>query len=110
MTRTDHAPPISLPAGDARPRVRASFIERASWAIYEFAHTLFSMNVLSLYFAVWLVSDLALPDLAYSTANAISSVLIVLAIPVLGAMSDVRRRRRPWVIGFTVTAAVATAL
>jgi MFS transporter, UMF1 family len=33
----------------------------------------------------------------------------VLAIPLLGAVSDVRRRRKPWVVGFTLAACVATA-
>ena len=45
-------------AGEARVPVRAPARERWSWALYDFANTIFSMNIATLYFAVWLVSDL----------------------------------------------------
>ena len=67
---------------------RASVRERASWALYDFANTIFSMNVATLYFSVWVVSDLHSNDLVYATANAAASILMVVAIPILGASTN----------------------
>jgi UMF1 family MFS transporter len=89
--------------------VRAPFRERGSWALYDFANTIFSMNVATLYFSVWLISDLGASSTAYALGNGISSLLVVLAVPVLGAISDARRRRKPWVVGFTIASCVACA-
>src|SRR5262245_23698758 len=109
MAHPQHATPLALSSDDARAAVRAPALERWSWALYDFANTIFSMNVVTLYFSVWIVSDLGSTDLVYATTSAIASAMVVLAIPVLGAISDARRRRKPWVVGFTVASCVATA-
>src|SRR5436190_12514934 len=95
-------------AGEARVVERARARERWSWALYDFANTIFSMNVLSLYFVVWLVEDLGQTNTAYAITNAVASAVILVSIPLLGAVSDARRRRKWWVVGFTVAACVAT--
>ncbi|MGI8510263.1 MAG: MFS transporter [Gemmatimonadaceae bacterium] len=82
--------------------------ERWSWAGYDFANTVFSMNVATLYFAVWLVADLGASNTAVAVGNGIASALVMISIPVLGAVSDVTRRRKPWVVGFTIAAVLAT--
>ncbi len=96
--------PISAPASG-----RAPVRERASWALYDFANTIFSMNVATLYFSVWLIEDLQASNTVYAVGNIISSILVALSIPVLGAVSDARRRRKPWVVGFTIASCVACA-
>src|SRR5207237_1263197 len=96
-------------AGEASVPARAPARERWSWALYDFANTIFSMNVATLYFAVWLVCDLGTSNMAYGVANAIASTLVLLALPILGAISDARRRRKSWVVGFTVASCVACA-
>src|SRR5829696_238666 len=88
---------------------RAPIRERASWALYDFANTIFSMNVATLYFSVWLIADLQASNTVYAVGNGISSILVVLSVPVLGAVSDARRRRKPWVVGFTIASCVACA-
>lgn len=77
--------------------------------LYDFANTIFSMNVATLYFSVWLVNDLGASNTVYAVGNGISSLLVVLSVPLLGALSDARRRRKPWVVGFTIAACVACA-
>jgi UMF1 family MFS transporter len=109
MTHPPHAPPVVTEAGEIRPAGRAPARERWSWALYDFSNTIFSMNVASLYFGTWLVADLGASQSTYAYANAIASVMVVLAIPVLGAISDSRRRRVPWVIGFTLLSCFACA-
>jgi MFS transporter, UMF1 family len=88
---------------------RAPTRERASWALYDFANTIFSMNVATLYFSVWLIADLQASNTVYAVGNGISSILVVLSVPVLGAVSDARRRRKPWVVGFTIVSCLACA-
>ena len=88
---------------------RAPLRERASWALYDFANTIFSMNVATLYFSVWLIKDLGASSLLYAVANGISSFLVVLSVPLFGALSDARRKRTPWVIGFTIASCLACA-
>jgi MFS transporter, UMF1 family len=102
MAHPQHVAPTLMTNGEIRPVERAPGIERWSWALYDFANTIFSMNIATLYFSVWIVSDLGSTDIVYATANAAASILMVVAIPVLGAISDARRRRKPWVVGFTI--------
>src|SRR3954454_20295166 len=109
MAHPQHAVPVVESSGEIRPVVRAPAIERWSWALYDFSNTIFSMNVATLYFSVWIVSDLRSTDLVYALANAVASILMVVAIPVLGAISDARRRRKPWVVGFTIASCLACA-
>lgn len=96
-------------SGEARVTARAPARERWSWAVYDFANTIFSMNVATLYFAVWFVADLGASSTLYAMANAAASALVVVAIPVLGALSDVRRQRKRWVVGFTLVSCLACA-
>ena len=88
---------------------RAPRTERASWALYDFANTIFSMNVATLYFSVWLIADLHASNTVYALGNGISSLLVVLSVPLLGAISDTRRRRKPWVVWFTLASCIACA-
>ena len=105
MIETSHAGSMISAPTSGRAPVR----ERASWALYDFANTIFSMNVATLYFSVWLIADLRASNTVYAVGNGISSILVVLSVPVLGAMSDARRRRKPWVVGFTIASCVACA-
>jgi UMF1 family MFS transporter len=93
----------------SRNPARAPWIERASWALYDFANTIFSMNVATLYFSVWLIADLGASNTAYALGNGISSLLVVVSVPVLGALSDARRQRKVWVVGFTIASCIACA-
>jgi len=101
------APAHFDPSGEARVVTAAPARERWSWALFDFANTIFSMNVASLYFGVWLVSDLRASNTMYALSSATASVLVMLSLPALGAMSDARRRRKKWVVGFALMSAVA---
>jgi MFS transporter, UMF1 family len=107
MAHPQHALPLVLPNGEVRAVVRAPLLERLSWALYDFSNTIFSMNVASLYFTVWLVSDLGASNTTSAIGSAIASLLVVAAIPFLGALSDARRRRKSWVVGFTLLSCAA---
>jgi UMF1 family MFS transporter len=104
------SPPRPAGALQATASPHAPWIERASWALYDFANTIFSMNVATLYFSVWLIADLHASNTAYAVGNGVASLLVVLSVPVLGAISDARRRRKVWVVGFTIASCLACAL
>ncbi len=99
---------VSLP-GDLNPAI-APLRERISWALYDFANTVFSMNIATLYFSAWLVGDLGHSNTLYATVNGTASALVVISIPVFGAISDATQRRKPWVVGFTLIACISTIL
>jgi UMF1 family MFS transporter len=99
---------VATPSGDLNPPL-APLRERLSWALYDFANTVFSMNIATLYFSAWLIADLGQSNTLYAVVNGIASGLVVLSIPIFGAISDATQRRKPWVVGFTVIACVAVA-
>src|SRR6059058_5091134 len=107
----DGSPTAQIPVapGDFNPPM-ARFRERFSWALYDFANTVFSMNIATLYFSAWLVADLGHSNTLYATVNGIASAMVVVSIPVFGAISDATQRRKPWVMWFTIIACVATFL
>ena len=109
MAEHAHHPVNFDDAGETRVTTRASARERWSWALYDFANTIFSMNIATLYFAVWMISDLGSSNTLYALGNAAASLLVLASIPVLGAISDFRRTRKPWVVGFTLGACIACA-
>ena len=63
-------------------------LEVISWALYDFANTIYSMNIISLYFASWLVIDLGYRDINYAVPYAGSMLLAGLLMPALGYLSD----------------------
>lgn len=110
-TPSPHADRIEIsPDGEIRVLSPAPPIERWSWALYDFANTIFSMNIATLYFAVWIVTERGASNTAFSLATSLSSAAVLLAAPYFGALSDASRRRKPWVIGFTLACVAATAL
>lgn len=74
----------------------------AAWILYDTANTMFSFNILSAFFPVWLSQDLALPDSVFAVGNSISMAIVFLLAPILGAVSDRARRRIPFLIASTV--------
>src|SRR5438067_12917309 len=99
-----------LPSGELRVRGRAPLLERLSWALYDFSNTIFSMNIATLYFSAWLIADLGHSNTLYAVVNGIASALVVVSIPIFGAVSDGTQRRKPRVVGFTLVASISTVV
>lgn len=100
------------PAPDPGPLTPPTPAPRGAtaWAFYDFANTIFSMNVTTMYLAQWVVVDRGVEDLWYSVAYSLSMLLVALTLPVLGAMSDATGGRVRYLFGFTVAAVTGTAL
>ncbi len=71
------------------------------WLSYDFANTIFSMNILTMYFAQWIIIDLGYPDIYYSTAYSISMIAVALTLPILGHRSDLKSNRKWYLVVFT---------
>lgn len=107
MTHTPHAGPVVTATGDVIAS-RAPRRERLSWALFDFSNTIFSMNIATLFFAVWLIDDVGASNTLAAVASSMSSLLVVFSIPIFGAISDATQRRKPWVVGFTLLAVTMT--
>ena len=80
------------------------------WVLYDLANTIFSLNIVSLYFSLWVVDDKGGRDGDYLIANSVSMALMFLTAPLLGALSDQTPRRMPFLVFTTVVCCVFTAL
>ena len=84
----------------------------ASWALYDFANTIFSFAVVSGAIGLYLVSD---NQFGERDGNALLSIAIVVSVginalvsPILGAFSDRGGGRMPFLLSFTALCIVAT--
>ncbi|MCR4439098.1 MAG: MFS transporter [bacterium] len=82
----------------------------ASWILYDFANTIYSMNVVTMYFPLWMTVNLAMEDIWVSVGNSLSMVLVGLTMPVLGVVSDRFRARMPYLIALTLLCVAGTAM
>ncbi len=79
-----------------------------SWALYDFANTIYSMNILTMYFAQWVIVDNLKEDIWYGAAYALSMLLVALSMPVLGAISDSHGKRKPFLLTLTLGCVAGT--
>lgn len=89
---------------------RTSRLGVGSWVLYDLANTIFSLNIVSLYFSLWVVSAMGGTDQAYGNANSLSMLLMFLSAPILGALSDQAPRRLPFLVVATVVCVGFTLL
>lgn len=92
---------IDTPAGAQGAR-RISRLSVASWVLYDLANTIFSLNIVSLYFSLWAVNVMGGTDASYGFANSISMAVIFIASPLLGALTDQAQRRMPFLVVSTL--------
>jgi UMF1 family MFS transporter len=75
---------------------------QVGWVMYDFANTIFSMNIITMYFAQWIVVDLGFEDISYSAAYSTSMMAVGLTMPALGAMADACKNRLRLLLVYTV--------
>lgn len=78
------------------------------WALYDLANQFFALNVVSLYFPRWLTAEKHSPEVLYSLTFGISMFLVAICVPFLGSISDVKGRRKVFLIFFTAVSVVFT--
>jgi UMF1 family MFS transporter len=89
-----------------------SAVEGLSWALYDFANTIYSFAIVSFAMGPWAVRFLGegTGTLAFTLAASLSVLLNALVSPPLGAMSDRTGGRKSYLLVFTVLCIVPTAL
>jgi len=81
-----------------------------SWALYDFANTIFSMNVISLYFPLWVTITVGAEDIYLSYAISASMLAVAFTAPSLGNLSDRKGYKLPFILLFTLISVFFTAL
>ena len=97
-----------------------SAVEGLSWALYDFANTIFSFAIVSFAMGLWTVRAFqemlgpvqgeATGTLAFTVAGSVSVLLNALVSPALGAVSDRTGGRMRYLLVFTVICVIPTAL
>ncbi len=59
-----------------------------AWAMYDFANTIFSMNIVTFFFSPWIIITLGVEDIWFSLAYSISMIAVALTMPSLGRKAD----------------------
>jgi UMF1 family MFS transporter len=87
-----------------------SAVEGLSWALYDFANTIFSFAIVSYAMSLWSIRFLgeAAGQFWFTFAVSVSVLINAAVSPVLGAMSDRTGRRKPFLAVFTGLSIVPT--
>ncbi|MCW2955946.1 MAG: major facilitator superfamily 1 [Thermoleophilia bacterium] len=80
-----------------------------AWAFYDFANTIFSFAVITKYFNEWVIDQQGRPDWHVGVMGLVVGLVLIVAMPALGAVSDQLGRRLPFLAVFTVGCVLATA-
>lgn len=99
---------LSSGPSETRGGGRASGLAVWSWVLYDLSNTIFSISILSFFFPVWLGEELGAGADAFNYATAAGALLVILAAPFLGAVADLRQRRRPYMVLLTLLAVALT--
>jgi UMF1 family MFS transporter len=80
-----------------------------AWVLYDFANTIFSVSILTVYFPLWVDQQIGDGAWLVNLATAVSALLVIFTAPVLGAIADLRQRRVPYLVVLTVISVLLTA-
>jgi len=80
------------------------------WLSFDFANTIFSMNIVTMFFSLWLIDDLGCPDWVYSLTFSSSMIMVALLMPYYGQQSDMEQNKKKFLIRFTLFSVLCTAM
>ena len=102
--------PVSWWQGLGRLTRSGSAVEGFSWALYDFANTIFSFAIVSFAMGPWTTEALGerTGTFAFTAAASLSVALNAAVSPVLGAMSDRTGGRKRYLLAFTIGCIVPT--
>tara|TARA_B100000029_G_scaffold93931_3_gene84108 strand:- start:19093 stop:20307 length:1215 start_codon:yes stop_codon:yes gene_type:complete len=81
-----------------------------SWALYDFANTIFAMNILSLYFVLWVTEDNSGTQLTFSMFLSASMLVSAITSPFYGSITDMVGKRVFLLSIGVIICAVSTSL
>jgi MFS transporter, UMF1 family len=93
------------------PRAAGAFtLPAISWALYDFANTMFSYVVVTRYFNDWIIEQRRTEDVWVGVMTFMVAAVLVVTLPVAGAVADRWGRRKPLLVAFTLLCVAATAV
>lgn len=81
-----------------------------SWALYDFSNTIFSMNIVTLYFPLFVIQNLGGKEFHISLGIAISMAIGALISPFFGMYSDMKFKKNVMLTITTILSCVFTSL
>lgn len=104
--------PVTAALRGAAPRATGTPTRLAvgSWALYDLANTIFSMNIVSMFASLWVVNVMGGSDATWGFTASLSYAIIFVVSPFLGALTDQAPRRMPFLIASTAVCVLFTAL
>lgn len=101
--------------GNVTPVAATAMVARGkgvtlSWALFDYARTLFGYSILSVNFSLWVTQDHKAPVIVFTLASSLSLAIIAVASPALGVISDKAGRRLPFLWAVAALMAAAAAL
>jgi MFS transporter, UMF1 family len=78
------------PVPENHDEITNSRLRRAqfAWAMYDFANTIFSMNIVTFFFSPWIIITLGVEDIWFSLAYSASMIVVAFTMPGLGRKAD----------------------
>lgn len=83
---------------------------QVGWVMYDFANTIFSMNIVTYFFSPWIIEDLNTKDIFFSISYSTSMLLVAITLPALGRKADLGSTRLRDLRTFTYLCVAATVL
>ncbi|MER3410655.1 MAG: hypothetical protein C4306_11385 [Thermoleophilia bacterium] len=80
-----------------------------AWALYDFAYSLFSFLLVVRFIPDWIINDQGRPDWYVAVTQAAVVLLVLVAMPLAGALADQAGRRKPFLASFTLAACAFAA-
>jgi len=77
------------------------------WSLYDFANTIYSMNIVSLYLKRYVVEDLGRDDRWFDIPFSLSMLIAAVLLPALGAISDQSAKKKTFLFLFTLSCCTA---
>jgi UMF1 family MFS transporter len=78
--------------------------------MYDFANTIFSMNIVTFYFAPWIIITLGVEDIWFSLAYSVSMIVVACTMPGLGRKADQTAGKVRGLRSYTLMCALFTVL
>ena len=95
----------------AHPQVKlCTSVPVLAWAFYDFANTIWALNILSLYFPLWVVQDMEAKQSTLSITLSSSMLLVAIVSPALGAVSDQTGKRLQFLASAVLITVICTVL
>jgi MFS transporter, UMF1 family len=81
-----------------------------AWAMYDFANTIFSMNIVTFFFSPWIIITLGVEDIWFSLAYSASMIVVAFTMPGLGRKADQTAGKIRGLRSFTLMCILFTVL